>query len=457
MLIASISGIRGTLGQKIGNDLTMTDVRLFVESFARILKNKNGSTKIVVGRDARESGKWIKKITVNVLIENGIDVIDLDLATTPTIEMAVTKEKARGGIIISASHNPIEWNGLKFLNAKGEIVNEKEGKRVLDGYKVPKENKGSKKKGKVVTRKNPEDFHIKEILNLKLVDQKNIKKKNLVVVVDGINSVGGVVIPKLLKKLGVKKVIEINCKPTGKFAHIPEPLPQNLTMLSSAVRKYGADLGIAVDPDVDRLVFVDEIGECFGEEYTLVAIADYVLSNKKGNTVSNLSSSRALRDVTLIHGGKYFASPVGLMHVISEMKKSKAVFGGEGNGGVVYPALHYGRDALVGIALFLSHFARMNMSVSELRSAYPKYEMAKEKIELSNGKTPDKVLEKIGKLKQSGTIDRRDGIKIDFQDSWVHLRKSNTEPIIRIYTEAGTKEEAMELALEWKQKINSLL
>ncbi len=457
MLIASISGIRGTLGQKVGNDLTETDVRLFVESFARLVKSKSGSTKVVVGRDARESGKWIKKITISVLIENDIDVVDLDLATTPTIEMAVTREHARGGVIISASHNPIEWNGLKFLNAKGEIVNEKEGKRVLDRYKVPKKSKPANKKGKVIIRKNPEDFHIKEILKLQLVDQKNIKRKNLVVVVDGINSVGGIVIPKLLKKLGVKKVVEINCKPTGRFAHTPEPLPQNLTMLSSAVKKYGADLGIAVDPDVDRLVFMDETGECFGEEYTLVAIGDYVLSFKKGNTVSNLSSSRALRDVTLIHGGKYFASPVGLIHVINEMKKKRAVFGGEGNGGVVYPALHYGRDALVGVALFLSHLSRMNMSVSELRSAYPKYEMAKEKIELSNGISADKVLERIAKSKLAGTIDKRDGLKIDFTDSWVHLRKSNTEPIIRIYTEASTKEGAMKLALEWKQKVNSLL
>ena len=457
MLIASISGIRGTLGQKVGNDLTETDVRLFVESFARLVKSKSGSTKVVVGRDARESGKWIKKITISVLIENDIDVVDLDLATTPTIEMAVTREHARGGVIISASHNPIEWNGLKFLNSKGEIVNEKEGRRLLDGYKVAKKIILPKKKGKIVVRKNPEDFHINEILRLELINKNNIKKNEFVIVVDGINSVGGIVIPKLLKKLGVKKVIEINCKPTGRFAHTPEPLPQNLTMLSSAVKKYGADLGIAVDPDVDRLVFVDETGECFGEEYTIVAIADYVLSHKKGSTVSNLSSSRALRDVTEIHGGKYFSSPVGLMHVINEMKKKKAVFGGEGNGGVVYPALHYGRDALVGVALFLSHLSRMSMSVSELRSAYPKYEMAKEKIELSNGKTPDKVLEKIAKSKLAGTLDRRDGVKIDFQNSWVHLRKSNTEPIVRIYTEAGTKEGAMKLALEWKQKINSLL
>ncbi len=457
MLIASISGIRGTLGKTVGQDLTENDVIAFVSAFAILMKGK-GRSKVVVGRDARASGRWITKIVIDVLTERGISVVDLDLATTPTIEMAVVKEKAVGGIIISASHNPIEWNGLKFLNAKGEIVDETQGKKILELYRQPKSSKEKKsKKGKVTAKKNYEDFHIRKILELPLVHAKNVKQKNFTVVVDGINSTGGIVMPKLLRRLGVKKIISLNAKPTGKFAHTPEPLPQNLTGLAHAVCKHKADLGIAVDPDVDRLVFFDEKGNCFGEEYTIVAIADYVLSHTPGNTVSNLSSSRALADVTKSLGGKYSASPVGLMHVIREMKKTRAIFGGEGNGGVVYPRLHYGRDALVGTALFLSYIAEANAPVSQLRSRYPKYEMAKEKLALAHMDDAEKIFLRIKKIAKGGKIDTRDGVKIDFPDSWVHIRRSNTEPLVRIYTEAPTKTRAEALAGEWKRKLNSLL
>ena len=459
MLLASISGIRGTLGEKIGEDLTRGDVRRFVAAFASLIVTRAGMKRVVVGRDARPSGEWIKKEVIDILTSFGIQVIDLGLATTPTVEFAVPKERAHGGIIISASHNPPEYNGLKFLNEDGEFTGASVGKKVLARYHKGVVPPKKTKPGKVIVKKGYEVHHIHAITRLPLVKKELIKKANFTIAVDGINSVGGIAIPKLLRALGVRDIVEINTQPTGIFAHMPEPVPQNLLELGKVVKRTKADCGIAVDPDADRGVFFDEKGECFGEEYSLVAVADYVLSKKKGAAVSNIASSVALRDVALARGGKYFSSPVGEANVVKEVKKRKALIGREGGSGVgvIYPPLHYGRDSLMGVALFLSLLAETKEKVSEVRARLPVYEMAKDKVVFSDQKTMIALMKKVAKLPTTGKVDTRDGVRIDFGDRWVSLRKSNTEPIIRIYTEATTRELAHGLVLEWKKKLLSLV
>lgn len=459
MLLASISGIRGTLGEKIGEDLTREDVRRFVSAFASLIVTHAGIKRVVVGRDARPSGEWIKKEVIDVLISFGIQVIDLGLATTPTVEFAVPKEHAHGGVIVSASHNPAEYNGLKFLNGEGEFIVASVGKKVLARYHKGVTPPKKVKVGKVIVKKGYEAHHIHAITRLPLIKKELIKKANFTVAVDGINSVGGVAIPKLLRALGVRDIVEINTKPTGIFAHMPEPVPENLLELGRVVKKTKADCGIAVDPDADRGVFFDEYGECFGEEYSLVAVADYVLSKKKGTAVSNICSSVALRDVAISRGGKYFSSPVGEANVVKEVKKRKALIGGEGGSGVgvIYPPLHHGRDSLMGVALFLSLLAETKEKVSEVRARLPVYEMAKDKVVFKDQDTMIALMKKVAKLPTSGLVDTRDGVRIDFGDRWVSLRKSNTEPIIRIYTEATTRELAHGLVLEWKKKLLSLV
>ena len=426
-LIKSISGIRGTIGGAIGENLTPIDVVKFTAAYARFIAESYGKDKItiVVGRDARLSGQMVADLIEGTLIGCGADVIDLGLCTTPGTELAVTAYNADGGIIITASHNPKQWNALKLLNAKGEFLNDTEGKRVLaiaaeDAYNFVEIDSI----GKVILRTNFDQAHIDSVLGLNLVDVEAVKAKKFKVVVDAVNSVGGVVIPELLRQMGAE-VICLNCTPDGNFAHNPEPIPANLTEISEAVRANGADLGVVVDPDVDRLALVCEDGSMFGEEYTLVAVADYVLSKTPGNTVSNLSSSRTLRDVTVSRGGEYSAAAVGEVNVTTEMKRTGAIIGGEGNGGIIYPESHYGRDALVGVALFLTLLAERGVSMTELKASYPQYEISKNRIDL----TPD-----------------IDGVKIDFPTEWVHLRKSNTEPIIRIYSESATMEAADALA-----------
>jgi phosphomannomutase len=447
-LIKSISGIRGTIGGVPDKNLTPMDVVKFVSAFGIWCsqQDQNSGRKIVIGRDARPSGTMVEHLVKGTLISLGFDVVSLGLATTPTVEIAVEKEKAGGGIIITASHNPKEYNALKLLNSKGEFLNGQEGEEVL----ILAENKEMEfapvdRLGRVSEKDYLED-HIKQILTLPLVDKKKIAKTKLKVVVDGINSVGGIAVPELLKELGVKQVIEVNCEPNGQFAHNPEPLPENLKEITDAVVKNNAHCGIVVDPDVDRLAFVDENGNMFGEEYTLVAVADYVLQNKSGNTVSNLSSTKALRELTREYGGQYAASAVGEVNVIEKMKEHKAVIGGEGNGGVIYPELHYGRDALVGVALFLTYMAKTGLSCSELREKYPRYHISKNKIQLTPQVNIDKVLDKLKKDYSDYYINDEDGVKIEFESGWVHLRKSNTEPIIRVYSEGGTEEIANELA-----------
>ncbi len=463
MLLASISGIRGTLGEKIGHDLTPHDVRAFVSAFASLIATHAGMKRVVIGRDARPSGEWIRREVIDVLTSFGIQVIDLGLATTPTIEYAVPKERAHGGIIISAGHNPIEYNGMKFLNESGEQISASTGKRFLDRYNksISPLQKAKKKVrvGNVIVKKGYEMHHIHAICRLPLIKKELIKKANFTIAVDGINSVGGVAIPKLLRALGVRDIVEINTKPTGIFAHMPEPVPQNLLELGKVVKRTKADCGIAVDPDADRGVFFDEHGECFGEEYSLVAVADYVLSKKKGTAVSNICSSVALRDVAISRGGKYFSSPVGEANVVKEVKKRKALIGGEGGSGVgvIYPPLHHGRDSLMGVALFLSLLAETKEKVSEVRARLPVYEMAKDKVVFKDQDTMIALMKKVAKLPTSGLVDTRDGVRIDFGDRWVSLRKSNTEPIIRIYTEARTRELAHGLVLEWKKKLLSLV
>ena len=448
-LIKSISGIRGTIGGHAADNLTPIDVVKFTTAYARLIKDKNPGKRItvVVGRDARISGSMVDSLVEGTLLGTGVDVINVGLCTTPGTEMAVITHKADGGIIITASHNPRQWNALKLLNERGEFLDDAEGKQVLA---MAEDNDFSYPTidhiGKVVLREDFNRKHIEQVLALKLVDVEAVRKRKFKVVVDAVNSVGGVVIPELLRELGCE-VVELNCEPTGEFAHNPEPLPENLTEISEVIRREGADLGVVVDPDVDRLAFVMENGEMFVEEYTLVAVADYVLRHTKGNTVSNLSSSRALSDITHRYEGcEYAAAAVGEVNVVAKMKETGAVIGGEGNGGVIYPELHYGRDALVGVALFLTHLAKKGCKVSELKAQYPSYFISKNKIELTPDINVDEVLVKMKEKYASEKVTDIDGVKIDFPTEWVHLRKSNTEPIIRIYSESKDEESANALA-----------
>ncbi len=444
-LIKSISGIRGTIGGEVGNNLTPIDIVKFAAAYATFIKrttSRNKKTKIVLGRDARISGPMVHNIITGTLVGMGCDVIDIGLATTPTTEIAVVKEKADGGIIITASHNPKQWNALKLLNSKGEFLSADDGNTVLSI--AEKENFSFvqvDELGEVLTKQFLHE-HINSILSLELVDRDAIKAANFRVAVDAVNSVGGMAVPELLYALGVKEVFKLHCAMHGNFSHNPEPLPQNLTELSSLMKSSKADVGFAVDPDVDRLVIYAENGEPFGEEYTLVAVSDYVLQHTLGNTVSNLSSTRALSDVTQRHGAEYSAAAVGEVNVVEKMKAQNAIIGGEGNGGVIYPASHYGRDALVGIALFLTQLAKSGKKVSELRAEYPSYFMSKQKIDLTPDINIDKLLQQIKEKFAHERVTDIDGVKIDFPDKWVHLRKSNTEPIIRIYSEAKSQQEA---------------
>lgn len=459
-LIKSISGIRGTIGGKPGDGLSPLDIVKFIAAYGTWLKsrNNNAKVKIVIGRDARISGAMVEGIVVSTLQALGIDVINLRLSTTPTVEVAVPIEKAHGGIILTASHNPKQWNALKLLNERGEFISSKDGAEVLEI--AEKENfvfADVNHLGKVTHDDSYLQKHIDIILNLKLVDKKAIEACNFKVVVDAVNSSGGIFVPALLKALGVKEVIELNCEPNGNFAHNPEPLPEHLTEISAVVKKHNAHLGIVVDPDVDRLAFVCEDGEMFGEEYTLVAVADYILKHTKGNTVSNLSSTRALRDVTEAAGANYYASAVGEVNVVEMMKAKNAIIGGEGNGGIIYPEVHYGRDALVGIALFLTHLAKFEKPVSVLRQSYPDYFISKNKIELTPDIDVDMVLNLVKRKYEKQPINTVDGVKIEFEKEWVHLRKSNTEPIIRIYAESQSMTTANNLAEKIIQDIKEII
>ncbi|MEY8021759.1 phosphoglucosamine mutase [Muriicola sp. SD30] len=457
-LIKSISGIRGTIGGEPGTNLTPIDAVKFAAAYGAFLKkqNDNKHLKIVIGRDARISGEMIQSLVVYTLLGMGIDVIDLGLSTTPTVEIAVPLEKADGGIILTASHNPKQWNALKLLNARGEFLNAAEGKLILTLAEAEDFNFAEVDKlGKLTANDSYLDIHIDEVLNLSLIDRDTIAKAGFKVVVDGVNSSGGIVMPKLLKELGVE-VVELYCDPTGHFPHNPEPLKEHLKDICDLVVKEKADFGLVVDPDVDRLAFISEDGEMFGEEYTLVACADYVLSKTPGNTVSNLSSTRALRDITEKHGGNYTAAAVGEVNVVAQMKSSNAIIGGEGNGGIIYPESHYGRDALVGTALFLMLMAERGGKVSELKASYPSYFMSKKKIELTPGIDVDKILEVMADKYKKEDVNTIDGVKIDFSDSWVHLRKSNTEPIIRVYTEAPSQKSADSLAKRIMDEIDSI-
>jgi len=457
-LIKSISGIRGTIGGKVEDNLTPIDAVKFAAAYGTWLKQQRqkDNYRVVVGRDARISGKMIQSLVMQTLVGMGIHVVDLGLSTTPTVEVAVPMEHADGGIILTASHNPKQWNALKLLNHKGEFLNGAEGKKILD---IAESNDMSFAEvddlGKITKNEAYIDLHIDEVLELPLVNKKAIADANFKVVVDGVNSTGGIAIPLLLERLGVHPV-KLYCDPTGHFPHNPEPLKEHLGDLADAVVKERADFGIVVDPDVDRLAFMDEKGEMFGEEYTLVACADYVLSKNPGNTVSNMSSTRALRDVTEKHGGMYEASAVGEVNVVELMKKNNVVIGGEGNGGIIYPELHYGRDALVGVALFLSLLAEKKMTVSELRETYPNYYMSKKKILLTPSLDVDGILKTMETNYSHEKLTTIDGVKIDFADSWVHLRKSNTEPIIRIYTEAPSQDAADTLADRFISEIKTV-
>ena len=446
-LIKSISGIRGTIGGFPGANLTPIDIMKFTLAFGEWVKSNDGNRKIVIGRDARVSGEMVNNIVVGSLLSIGIDVIDLGLSTTPTVEMAVYEEKAGGGIIITASHNPKQWNALKLLNSHGEFISAKAGEEVL---RIAESKEIEFEEVNVIGNYSQDasyiDKHIEKILKLKMVDVEAIKARNFKVVIDCVNSTGGIAVPKLLKALGVEQVVELFCEPNGQFPHNPEPLPENLNELSVTVKKTKADLGISVDPDVDRLALVCEDGNMFGEEYTLVAVADYILSKKKGNTVSNLSSTRALSDITKKQGGEYFASAVGEVNVVEKMKEVKAVIGGEGNGGIIYPELHYGRDAMVGIALFLSHLAKFGKTASLLRAKYPAYYMAKKKIDLDLSVNIETLFEEVEKKYRKYPVNTIDGVKIDFENEWVHLRRSNTEPIIRIYAESNSETTADNIA-----------
>lgn len=457
-LIKSISGIRGTIGGRPNDGLSPLDIVKFTAAFGRLILQNTGNNKIVVGRDARMSGEMVRNLVVGTLQSVGMNVVDLGLSTTPTVEIAVPKENAGGGIILTASHNPAQWNALKLLNEKGEFINDEQGKKVLEiADKLDFDFSEVYDLGKVSFDDSYLQKHIDEVLALEFVDVEAIKRANFKIAVDAVNSTGGIFVPALLRALGVETIYEIFCEPNGDFPHNPEPLAENLTELSALVVKEHADLGIAVDPDVDRLCFVTENGEMFGEEYTLVAVADFILENKPGNTVSNLSSTRALRDVTLKHGGEYFAAAVGEVNVVNKMKEVGAVIGGEGNGGVIYPETHYGRDALAGIALFLTHLAKRKQTISELRATYPQYYMSKNKITLTDGMDIDQILNEVEKIYQNENFSTIDGLKIDFEDKWVHLRKSNTEPIIRIYSEAPTLAEAEAIADKVMTNIRSLI
>lgn len=457
-LIKSISGIRGTIGGKVGDNLTPVDAVKFASAYGTFLKNNASKEKltVVIGRDARISGPMIHNLVVNTLVGLGINVIDLGLSTTPTVEIAVPLEKADGGIILTASHNPKQWNALKLLNEKGEFLSGAEGAKILEIADAEAfDFSDVDNLGEVIVNDAYMDIHIDEVLNLPLVDVQAVKDAKFKVVVDGVNSSGGIVIPKLLELMGVE-VVKLYCEPNGHFPHNPEPLKEHLTDISELVVKENAHLGIVVDPDVDRLAFISEDGEMFGEEYTLVACADYVLSKTPGNTVSNMSSSRALRDVTKSHNGSYEASAVGEVNVVELMKKNNAIIGGEGNGGIIYPESHYGRDSLVGVALFLTHLANKKISVSALRASYPEYYMSKNKIELTPQIDVDAILVAMTNKYKNEDISTIDGVKIDFATEWVHLRKSNTEPIIRIYTEAPSQEKADVLALRIIDEIKAI-
>ena len=448
-LIKSISGIRGTIGGVAGDGLSPLDVVKFTAAYGSWIK-KNSSVKnktVVVGRDARISGEMVDHLVTGTLMGMGMNVINIGLASTPTTEIAVQKEGACGGIILTASHNPKQWNALKLLNEHGEFLSDKDGKEVLSiAEKEAFTFSEVDELGNVTRKDNYNQIHINDVLQLKLVDVEAIKKADFKVAIDCVNSVGGLILPELLDKLGVKNVIKLNCEPTGNFAHNPEPLPAHLTGISELIKKEKADVGFVVDPDVDRLAMICEDGDMFGEEYTLVSVADYVLSHTPGNTVSNLSSTRALRDVTRKHGGVYNAAAVGEVNVVTKMKETKATIGGEGNGGVIYPESHYGRDALVGIALFLSLLAKKKMKVSELRKTYPEYYISKNKIQLTPEIDVDAVLAAMKNKYKNEEVNDIDGVKVDFADKWVHLRKSNTEPIIRIYSEASSMKEADDLS-----------
>lgn len=457
-LIKSISGIRGTIGGRAGEGLTPVDIVKFTAAFGKILMQKTGNRKIVVGRDARLSGEMVSNLVVGTLQGIGADVVNLGLSTTPTVELAVPMEGAAGGIILTASHNPGQWNALKLLNSKGEFINDQEGKEVLVlGESMDFDFAEVGDLGKEIKDEGYLQKHIDAVLALPLVDKEAIRQANFKIAVDAVNSTGGVFIPALLDALGVETVYKIHCEPNGQFPHNPEPLKEHLTDLSDAVLRNKADLGIAVDPDVDRLVFMMENGELFGEEYTLVAVADYILAHTKGNTVSNLSSTRALRDVTTKHGGEYFAAAVGEVNVVTKMKEVNAVIGGEGNGGVIYPESHYGRDALVGVAIFLSHLAKLKKTVSAYRAELPQYYMSKNKITLTPGLDIDALLNKMEEKYKNEQYSMIDGLKIDFENEWVHLRKSNTEPIIRIYSEGPTPEAAEAIAQKIIQEIQEII
>jgi len=457
-LIKSISGIRGTIGGKAGEGLTPVDVVKFTSAYGAWVLENTGNPKIIIGRDARLSGEMVSKLVSGTLQGMGINVVDLGLSTTPTVEFAVPLENAGGGIILTASHNPIQWNALKLLNAKGEFISDSEGKDILE--KAEKEEftfAEVKKIGEYTQIDDYIDRHIQHVLDLELVDIEVIAARNFKIVVDAVNSTGGIAVPKLLRALGVTEIEEMFCTPDGHFPHNPEPLPENLRDISQKLERGSFDLGIVVDPDVDRLAFINEDGSAFGEEYTLVAVADYILSKTKGNTVSNLSSTRALRDVTEKHGGTYTASAVGEVNVVNQMKTVEAVIGGEGNGGIIYPTSHYGRDALVGIGLFLTHLARFGKTISRLRATYPNYYISKNKIELTPEIDVDNILLEIKKKYIKQPINDIDGVKIEFDKEWVHLRKSNTEPIIRIYSESESEATAEHLAKKIMQDIKEIV
>ncbi len=455
-LLKSISGIRGTIGGSVGENLTPVDIVKFTAAFATIITEGVESPRVVVGRDGRISGEMVQQLVMQTLVGLGIEVIDLGLSTTPTVEIAVPAEKAAGGIIITASHNPREWNALKLLNEKGEFIDAAAGARVLALADSQYFNFSTVEKlGKIIS-KNYLDLHVEAVLNYPLVKKEIISKKKLKVVVDSINSTGATYVPALLRALGVEEIIVLNENVNGQFAHNPEPLPEHLRQLCEEVVRQGADLGIAVDPDVDRLCFVNEDGTLFGEEFTLVAVADYVLSQRKGNTVSNMSSTKALRELTLKWGGLYTPAAVGEVNVVKKMKDTQAVIGGEGNGGIIVPDFHYGRDALIGIALFLSHFAAQDKNMSGFRKNYPNYFISKNKIELPAGVNLDLLFDAIENKYKKHPINREDGVRIEFDQDWVHLRASNTEPIVRIYAESDLETKANNIAQQLMRDIGEL-
>jgi phosphomannomutase len=455
-LIKSISGIRGTIGGIPGESLSPVDIVLFVSAYALWVKESAAKNKcsVVLGRDARTSGPVVEMLVASTLCSMGIDVINLGMASTPTVELAVTGLNADGGIILTASHNPSNWNALKLLNSKGEFISDEEGKKIIMNADLGIFNYVEHTElGKVVETEEYDSKHIDKVLSLDLVNKKAIADAGFTIAIDAVNSVGGIILPELLKRLGVKKIIELNCKPDGLFAHNPEPLPENLTDICRLVKESGADMGFVVDPDVDRLAIINEDGTFFGEEYTLVAVADYVLSKTPGNTASNLSSTRALKDITEKYGMSYFASAVGEVNVVEAMKKNNCVIGGEGNGGIIYPELHYGRDALVGIALFLSHLAEQRITVSQLRKTYPSYTIIKEKLNLLPGADLHQIFSVIKNSFSNSPVNESDGLKIDFEKGWVHLRKSNTEPIIRLYAEGPNESIAQSYSKKVREEI----